>query len=256
MKEKHERHSPDKNFKLTFFDSIEPRMGMNMCKFSLVDLQTNEEINFAPLWAVGYNGYSTSWSEDSNYFALPVCSPSDCFFIYDLAKNQFASIHFSNVWELEVQFKQNNIEIEFNDSLIPDHHEHQKYPTKHYLKPENLVCPLAELNWTAIKSLQQFEELGKGAAIIDLKPIDNGWRQFKGELPQTTELLVRELIQFAKYGDKQSIEWFEEIQALTKDINYWTDASQYLGIRQRNGDSTTRNKWLNAARMWIKKFFG
>jgi hypothetical protein len=205
MTEKTEKYSPDKNYKLTFFDSIEPRMGMNMCKFLLLDLLTNKEINFTPLFAVGYNGYSTSWSENSNYFALPVCSPSDCFFIYDIANRQFASIHFSNVWVLAAHLNLDKIEIEFEDSQIPERNEHNKYPTKHFSKPTNLTFKFSELNWADIKNLQQFKELNKSSAIIDLKPIDNGWRQFKGQLPQTTEVLVWELNEFAKYGDKQSM---------------------------------------------------
>jgi hypothetical protein len=233
MTEKNEKYSPDKKYKLIFFDSIEPRMGMNMCKFSLTDLQTNKEITFAPLFAVGYNGHSTSWSENSNYFALPVCNPSDCFFIYDISKRQFASIHFRNVWVLAAHFNFDNIEIEFEDSQIPESNEHIKYPTKHFLKPANLTFKFSELKWTDIKNLHQFSELNKNAVIIDLKPIDNGWRQFKGQLPQTTEVLVWELNEFAKYGDKQSKEWFEEIKAKTNDINYWVNATQYLGHKKR-----------------------
>ena len=36
--------SPDNNFKLHFYDAIEPRMGMTMSKFSLVDLRTKDKV--------------------------------------------------------------------------------------------------------------------------------------------------------------------------------------------------------------------
>jgi hypothetical protein len=233
MTEKKEKYSPDKKYKLTFFDSIEPRMGMNMCKFSLMDLQNNKKIFFSNLFAIDDNGNSTSWSEDSNYFALPVCNPSDCFFIYNITKNQFASIHFNNVWVLAAHCGIDNIEIEFEDSQIPERDEHNKYPTKHFLKPANLTFRYTELIWTDIIDIYNFSELNNNSDIIDLKPIDNGWRRFKGQLPQTTELIVWEINEFAKYGDSQSKKWMEEINARMLPINLWLKASFYIGHQKR-----------------------
>ena len=61
MTEKNEIFSPNKKYKLKFFDSIEARMGLNMSKFSLTEMQTDREINFPPLFAVGYSGHAASY---------------------------------------------------------------------------------------------------------------------------------------------------------------------------------------------------
>ena len=113
----------------------------------------------------------------------------------------------------------------------------------------------AELNWKDIQSLQQFVEINKNEIVYKLEPIDNGWREFKGQLPQTTEILVWELNEFAKYGDRQSKEWFDEIQSKTKDINYWINASKYLGTRKRKENSVVNSTLLKAGRTWLKKLF-
>ncbi len=251
-----EKYSPDKNYKLEFFDSIEPKMGMNMCKFSLVNLHNNKKINFEPLFAVGYNGYSTSWSENSNYFALPVCSPSECFFIYDIEKGLFTSIRFCNVWILAAQLKFDKIEFEYENSQIPERTEHIKYPSRKNSKVTNMNFQLSELQWENINNLQQFKELNKNLAILDLKPNDNNWTDYKGQLPQTTEVIDSELNEFAKLGDKQSNEWFNEIKSKTKDVNYWVKASKYLEIRKRNENRATKSNLPKAERSWWQKLFG
>jgi hypothetical protein len=233
MIDKTEQYSPDKSHKLTFFDFDEPRMGMSICKFSLTDMQANQTIKFNPLLAIGIGQLTLSWSENQNYFSLPLVNPTENFFIYNIADRQFSSIHFANCWVLTGHCNNDKIEIEYEDNQIPERIEHNKYPTKEFSKPVNLQFKFSELQWTDIKLLENFNELNKNATIHDLKPIDNGWRQFKGQLPQTTEVLVWELNEFAKYGDSQSIEWFDEIQAKRKDINYWVNASYYLGQRNR-----------------------
>ncbi len=53
MDEKVEQYSPNKKYRLTYSDFEEPRMAMSICRFSLTNLQTNENIDFKPLWAIG-----------------------------------------------------------------------------------------------------------------------------------------------------------------------------------------------------------
>ncbi len=233
MTDKTEQYSPNKKYKITFFDFDEPRMGMNICKFSLTDLQTNSVIIFNPLSAIGVGQGTLSWSENENIFSLPITNPTDNFFIYNVADNKFSSVHFTNCWVLTGHCHNEYIEIEYEDNQIPERIEHSKYPTKQFSKPANLQFKFSELQWVDIKLLQNFNELNNNAMVHELKPIDNGWRQFKGQLPQTTEVLVWELNEFAKYGDKQSKEWLAEIQSKTNNINYWINASQYLGLKER-----------------------
>ncbi len=233
MTDKKEIFSLNKRYKLTFENFQEPRMGLNISEFFLTDTQSNKKFFFKPLWAIGWNGASVSWSENCNFFSLPIESPSDCFFIYDLVNDQFTSIRFSNCWILEGHCSNDKIEIEFRDDQIPERNENSKYPTKKFLKPENLQFKFSELHWIDINLISNFNEIIKGIIVHEFLPIDKGWRQFKGQLPQTTEILVCELREFAMYGDSQSIEWFNEIQAKTININYWVNASHYLGQQKR-----------------------
>ena len=115
---------------------------------------------------------------------------------------------------------------------------------------------LSELQWENINNLQQFKELNKNLAILDLKPNDNNWTDYKGHLPQTTEVIDSELNEFAKLGDKQSNEWFNEIKSKTKDVNYWVKASKYLEIRKRNENRATKSNLPKAERSWWQKLFG
>jgi hypothetical protein len=239
MQKKVEQYSPGKRYRLTFSDFEEPRMMMSICRFSLTDLQTNEEIIFNPLWAIGIGQCGFSWSEDQNFVSLPIVSVTDVnrisesFFVYYIEKRQFASIHFSNCWVLDGYCHNDYIEIEYEGDQIPERIEHNKYPTKEFTQPAPLQFKFSELKWIDIEVLSQFNELNKNAVIHELKPIDNGWRPFRGELPSTTEVLIWELREFARYGDIQSQEWFAEIEAKTNNINYWVNASNYLGIKIR-----------------------
>ena len=124
--------SPDSNFKLKFYDSIEPRMGMSMSKFSLTDLRTNEKISFKSLLTLGYKGHSISWSNSSRYFSLSIGLPSDSFLIYDTNSMKFAAIHFENIWVLQGNCFDDRIEIEYSEEQVPERNIHNKYPTKNY----------------------------------------------------------------------------------------------------------------------------
>ena len=237
MTEKHEKYSPNSQYKIKFYDFDEPRMGMTICKFKLYDLTNQTKTEFSSLWAIGY-GNGVSWSDNSDMFSLPIANPTDNYFIFDIKNQKFTSIHFRNCWVLNGNLYNDRIELEFRNDQIPERKEHNKYPTKNFSKPENLTFKLSELTWIDLTLLNDFDEINKNRALQDLQPIDNGWRRFKGDLPKDTEVLVWELREFAKYGDGQSIEWFESIKAKTKDINYWVSASHYLGLRKRN---TTAN---------------
>jgi len=239
MNEKVEQYSPDKKHKLTFYGFKEPRMAMSICRFSLTDLETNQIIDFNPLWAIGIGQSGFSWSEDQTLFSIHLFDPpngiiiNDNFFIYNIKKSCFSSIHFST-WNLIGRCHNDHIEIEYDEHIAG---ENLKYPTKDLSKPGNLRFDFSGLQWIDIKSLPQFNELSENATVNKFKPIDHGWRPFKGELPKTTEMLIWELREFAKYGDVQSQRWFAEIEAKTDKINYWVNASHYLGLKNRESST-------------------
>lgn len=233
MTETTEILSPDNNQKLHFYDSIEPRMGMTISNFSLTNLLTKEKVKFPGIWTLGYKGHSTSWSDNSNFFSLAIGSPFDCFLIVDTKTKQFSVIAFLNVWNLEAKCHNDKLEIEFSDDPIPERTEHDKYPTKHYTKPDNLRFPFDNLNWFPIDRLKDFKKIENEVEQLELKPIDNGWRTFKGTFPKTTDVQVWDLKVFADYGDKQSIEWLNELNQLTDDPNLWIKTSDYIGHKTR-----------------------
>lgn len=233
MTETTEILSPDNYQKLHFYDSIEPSMGMTMSKFSFTNLLTQEKIKFPGIWTLGYKGYSASWSDNSNFFSLAIGNPFDCFLIIGIKMNQFSVIPFLNVWNLKARCYNDKIEIEFSDDQIPERIEHDKYPTKQFTKPDNLIFPFDKLNWFAIDRLMDLKKIENEVEKLDLKPVDNGWRKFKGILPQTTDVQVWNLKVFADYGDKQSIEWLNELNQLTDDPNLWVKTSDYIGHKTR-----------------------
>jgi hypothetical protein len=239
MDEKIEQFSPDKKFKLTFYDFDEPRMGMSVCRFSLINLQTNELIEFNPLRAIATDYEVIAWSDNKDFFSLSVVNPpesttiKESFFIYDLIEKRFSQIYFDNCWVLTGKCHDDFIEIAYKEDQIPERIEHIKYPTKKFTKPTTLQFKFSELSWACVTALEQFNGLNQNAIIHKLQPIDNGWNDFKGQLPKTTEVLVWELRQFAEYGDVQSIIWLAEIEDKTPDINYWVNASRYLGFKIR-----------------------
>lgn len=234
MKQDQIQFSPDRHYRISFYNPIEPKMGMNMSRFRLNVVQTTEITDFDPLWAVGWDGDGISWDSNSRYFSLQICDPTNAFFIYDIPLQKFASVHFNNVWVLAGHCQNDYIEIEFRDDQVPERKEHNQYPTKNYSKPGNLIFRFVDLKWNKKDELQKFKDINKESIIFDLQPIDNGWREFKGKLPISTELItVWTLREFAKYGDLQSKEWLEEIQENITDINFSYLASKYLGKRER-----------------------
>jgi hypothetical protein len=110
---------------------------------------------------------------------------------------------------------------------------YQQYSTRHFTKPKNLTLKFDDLKWFSNDRLENFKKIESEIEQHDLKPIDNGWREFKGILPQTTELIVWELKEFAKYGDKQCEMWLNELMTKTNDPNVWTKTSDYIGHKTR-----------------------
>ena len=226
-----EQYSPCKQFRLTIHNFEEPRMGYNVCKFYLTDLRTNETIDFEPLWAIGIGQNGLTWSENEKFLMLPVAGhPIESFFIYNIENETFTYLNFNNCWLLNGYCHDDYIEIEYDEKFESDH---QKYPTKVFSKPPNLHFDFTELKWIDLTNINEFEALRRNDIVIDFKPIYLGWRPFKGQLPQSTEVIVWELKKFAEYGDTQSLDWLSEIADKAVDIDDWSKASRYLGVRQR-----------------------
>lgn len=226
--------SPDKNYEIAFYDFEEPMMGMNICKFYLMDLRTGSKTAF-PLYTL-FCGQQTSWSRESTHFLLPISSDIDFFFIYNLITQQFAALPFKNVWILHGYIIDERVVIEFDSNEIPDRRERESYPTKKYSSPEDLEFKFSVLEWKSFNELSEVHKLVKGKSLIKFDPIDCGWREFKGLFPQTTEVLVWELNKFAEYGDKQAQAWIEQVKNTSPDFNYWVKASVYIGYKKRGND--------------------
>jgi hypothetical protein len=96
-----------------------------------------------------------------------------------------------------------------------------------------LTFQFDSLNWFSIDRLDDFKKIENEVEQLDLKPIDNGWRTFKGTFPQTTDVQVWDLKKFADYGDKQSSEWLNELYKVTTDPNLWIKTSDYIGHKTR-----------------------
>lgn len=239
MNEIIEQYSPERRHKLSFYDFEEPRMGLSICRFSSFNINTNESIEFLPLWAIGIGQSGFSWSENEDLFSIAVFNPLQdnkitcAFFIYNIKKRLFAFIHFLNCYVLEGNCHDNLIEIEYREDQIPERIEHNKYPTKEFSRPSNLKFQFSDLNWVDFKYLQGFNKINKNVTVHKFEPIDNGWRQFKGKFPQNTDITVWELEKFAEYGDVQSKEWLHEITDSTQAINHWAKVSYYLGLKVR-----------------------
>ena len=165
--------SSDNKQKLHFYDSIEPIMGMTISKFSWTDLLTKEKIKFPGIWTLGYKGHSTSWSDNLNYFSLAIERPFDCFLVIGTKTKRFSVIAVLNVWSLEAKCYNDKIEIELSNDQIPERKEHDKYPTKNFIKPKNISLQFDSLKWFSIDKLKDFKKIKNKIEQLDLNSIDN-----------------------------------------------------------------------------------
>lgn len=225
--------SPDNRHYLAFSHFAEPKMGVTICLFNLINSDSDIIQRFEPLVALG-NGYQTRWSNNSIYFSIPLITIDDNYFIYNLNKLEFAIVPVENAWILKSNLTDTYFELEYDESEIPDLKEEKEYPTKNYLKPENIQIPLNELNWHKLQCISDFEKLYKNEKLVQLRPIDKGFRDFKGEFPASNDRTVWDIERFAEYGDVQSQEWLNEIkQKTSNDFYRWENASKYIGLKNR-----------------------
>nr|WP_294942237.1 hypothetical protein [uncultured Mucilaginibacter sp.] len=225
--------SPNGNYEMFFYNFIEPRMGMNMCNFYLYDIENKKRIDFDVLYTL-FSGQRTSWSSMSNLVCLPIFTNlNEGFFIYDVCERVFSVIKFSNVWVLNCNIFENELVIEFRKDQVSNDRT-DLYPTKFFSKPQDISIELSDLEWISIEEISAVKVKMEAAQVRELKLIDNGWREFKGALPSSTEISIWRLQQFADYGDIQSQIWLKKIKESTQDVNYWINASKYLGVVNRN----------------------
>ena len=231
--------SPNKKCYLTFSHFAEPRMGVTISLFNLVN-SDNEIIEmFEPLVALG-NGYDAKWSENSNYFVTPLITYNDNYFIYNIERKEFAIVPVENAWILNCKISNTHFEIEYEEDQIPDREEQEGYPTKKYIKPENFTIELKQLNWHNIERTNDFESIYKAEKVVKMNPVDKGYRKYIGEFPQSTERTVWDIERFAEYGDEISAKWMDEIKTKTSNDYYqWEKASKYIGLKKR--DKTAGN---------------
>ena len=227
--------SPNEKFYLTFSHYREPHMGLGICLFNLINKRNKIVEKFEPLVAFG-TGEDSHWSENSKLFSTKFMTRLvyGGYFIYNIEEKKFAIIRVENMWVLKSQLANIFFEIEYRDDQIPDRRETEKYPTKIFLKPENIKVKLDELIWYQIDEINNFEHIYNSKQVISLNPIDKEFRFFDGEFPLSTDRIIWEIEKFAEYGDEQSEIWLNEINELTNgDYDKWQKASKYIGQQER-----------------------
>jgi len=156
------------------------------------------------------------------------------YFIYDIEEKRFATIPVGHIWVLESLLTDTFFEIAYRDDQIPYKNENEDYPTKVFLKPENIRISLDELMWYKLDEINDFEQIYKSKQVIAINLIDKGFRIFKGEFPLSTDIKIWDIEQFAEYGDEQSKIWINELNETTNgNYDRWKKASKYIGKQKR-----------------------
>lgn len=149
MEEKEILQSPNKQFEISYYDTIEPRMCACYSEFSLTNLQTHETKIFEPLKSIGFSGALSSWNKDSDKFTVIVGIPYECVFVFDIKDNLFAVIKTVNAWEIISYCNSDNIEI-----FSRENNSENNTLDKNYRK-----IPFAELKWYKYDEIKDFEKI-------------------------------------------------------------------------------------------------
>ncbi len=224
--------SPDKKYCLCFFDNSEPHMGLSVCKFSLTN-KNKVVYNFPQILVLDNRLDDSCWSKNSRYFLLKTWMPFDSIFIFDTQNKKFAILKFTNIFVLNISLESEKLKVDYYDDQMPDKNGNHKYPTKEFIKPSPLFFNYETLIWHEFEKILNYTEFENNTEIHSIELIDNGWMKFKGSFPQSTDIIIQRLKEFAKYGDIQSIEWLKEIISKNAEPDDWTNASDYIGQKQR-----------------------
>ena len=180
--------SPNGEFYLTFSHFQEPHMGLTICLFNLVNKKNEIVENFKPLVALGIWN-DAHWSENSKFFSTPIYG-NEGYFICDVQKKKYTIVPIENIFVLKSQLSNTFLELEYRDDQIPDRNENKNYPTKIFLKPENIRIELDKLTWHKLENMNDIELIYKSEQVITLNPIDKGFRVFRGEFPLSTDRTI------------------------------------------------------------------
>jgi hypothetical protein len=234
-------------------------MGSYICCFTLLDDKDNIIDNFEPI--TGISSGLSKWSDDSNYFIVAVdgavkgYSTLWGYLIIKFPERTFSFIKISNPYPLELQFRNENVIISYEEKQVVLSNSAQtigdgisQTPKRKYLKPDDLSFNLNDLKFYPRENLGNLETYFQNETNYDLKLIADGFFEFKGTLPQNTEHLyhnkpisVYQLKEFADYGDEVAKEWLEEIKQKTNNnYNHWYKVSYYIGYQKR---PTNLKKW-------------
>ncbi|MES2767442.1 MAG: hypothetical protein V4642_16320 [Bacteroidota bacterium] len=157
--------SSDKNYRLKFYDAIEPKMGMTVSKFSLHNNTLKEKFKFPRMLTSGYKGHSVSWSENSQYCSLSIIIPFNSFVVIDINNRLFSILKFHNVWNLRCKCANDTIEVEFPTNQIPEKKESNNSPTQIF--KNKLIFKFPDLKWVELEKRFIFNDLESEYEFLD-----------------------------------------------------------------------------------------
>lgn len=232
--------SPDKEKNIVISHCWEYRMGANVCLFHLTDNKMKIIEDFTPHTTYG----KIKWAEDSNTVAITIGESQKGILIMHIELMEFSLVK-TNCIDFEIEkgilkliIPQDQIDLLNSDKLYGG--GISELPRIKYIKPADITIEIASLIYYQKNQLKHIFELNKEEKI-NLAPINSGFWEFIGKLPQNTydgfngrEFEVYQLEAFARFGDQQSMKWLDEIKSMTdKRYDIGWPVSYYLGKRER-----------------------
>jgi hypothetical protein len=212
----------------------------------LLDDRDNIIDGFEPLTT--FSNQKCCWNNNSNIFVIAVSRFTYGYLLAKVPDLEISFIKMLNPYPLDIYFKKdalvisyNNHQLELLNSTETFGGGHVEIPVKRYLNPKEIELQIENLTFYPRQNLPDLLSLTKSEKEYCLEPIDGGFREFKGVLPQSTmqvynqrQLEVYQLEAFAEFGDEQSKEWLNAIKKKTNEnYNKWQKVTDYIGFQKR-----------------------
>lgn len=233
-------HSPDQSMKLIISHCWNYKPGSNPGLFHLLDFSDNIIEHFTPHTTNGNVG----WSKDSRFLALDIGENEKGILILDTMLMQVACIRTKC---RDFKFHENEIVIFVSDKLMERLNSDKligggitELPRIKYERPDEVRVQIDMLTFFPKNKAAEIYKLTETTKEIILDPIENGFWEFNGKLPQNTidgynnrDFEIYQLETFANFGDEQAIEWMNSIKAQNKPYKKFDKVSDYLGHQSR-----------------------
>ncbi len=232
--------SPDQSMKLVISHCWNYKPGSNPGLFHLLDFSDNIIEHFTPHTTNGH----LAWTQDSRYLAIDIGESDKGILVMDTMLMKVALIR-TNCRDFKIE--NNNIIISISDKFMERINSDlligggtTQLPRIKYDRPDDVILTIESLNFFPKNKTADLFQLTEKQKQILLDPIENGFWDFTGTVPQNTtdgynnrDFEIYQLETFAAYGDAQSIQWLEEIKAQNKPYEKWDKVVDYLGERER-----------------------